>query len=439
MDFGDFPVFALPSDTYEEVFDCYNSHNSNGSGGIVDYPLCSVELTADMAAVRDTETCFRRAQVLTLLVNGIELCDPLGDRNVWGTLFELPEEIPSEGIIMLATKLDSTAFFPGLSFGANNELAGIATLLAVIDQLGRLKREDVLNSTSRPVMYSFFHGESWDYIGSSRMVYDMQQGVFPFARTNDKPQLPLIQLSNISDFLELSQVGTSGENLQQRRFYAHGNISALVQNLTKISQQYNISVSPSSASYGLPPASLQRFRRVRSDFSGSVLAGFDGVFKDKFFGSRFDNLANLGRDDQTRNETVHLLADLATVIAKAVLSIAAPTCSECIDRTEANSSLISEVLYCFLQSTNCSLFRSILIPQQADLLSSTPQNRYITSDSVSNNETVLVFQLVSKLAGQSINYEDCDECAINYTNSTFDQVSVDAEGLATVEISYTEW
>jgi len=38
-------------------------------------------------------------------VNGIELCDPLGDRNVWGTLFELPQEIPSEGIVMLATKV----------------------------------------------------------------------------------------------------------------------------------------------------------------------------------------------------------------------------------------------------------------------------------------------------------------------------------------------
>jgi len=62
--------------------------------------------------------------------------------------------------------------------------------------------------------------------------------------------------------------------------------------------------------------------------------------------------------------------------AQAVLSIAAPTCSECTDRTEANSSLISEVLYCFLQSTNCSLFRSILIPQQADLLCKWP-NCYI--------------------------------------------------------------
>ena len=30
----------------------------------MDYPLCSVELTADMAAVRDTETCFRRGEIL---------------------------------------------------------------------------------------------------------------------------------------------------------------------------------------------------------------------------------------------------------------------------------------------------------------------------------------------------------------------------------------
>ena len=43
--------------------------------------------------------------MLTLLVNGEELCDPLGDKNVWGTLFELPQELPQEGIVMLATKV----------------------------------------------------------------------------------------------------------------------------------------------------------------------------------------------------------------------------------------------------------------------------------------------------------------------------------------------
>ncbi len=40
---------------------CAMRHNSNLSGDLEDYPLCSVELTADMYAVRDTPTCFRRA------------------------------------------------------------------------------------------------------------------------------------------------------------------------------------------------------------------------------------------------------------------------------------------------------------------------------------------------------------------------------------------
>ena len=43
--------------------------------------------------------------LLTLLVNGLELCDPLGDRNVWGSLFELTEEGLNHGAIMLATKV----------------------------------------------------------------------------------------------------------------------------------------------------------------------------------------------------------------------------------------------------------------------------------------------------------------------------------------------
>ena len=38
-------------------------------------------------------------------------------------------------------QLDSTAFFPYLSFGANNEVAGIATLMAIADALGQQKKQ----------------------------------------------------------------------------------------------------------------------------------------------------------------------------------------------------------------------------------------------------------------------------------------------------------
>ena len=39
---------------------CYNANNVGLSGGVGDYPLCSIELYADMDAAIDTPTCFRR-------------------------------------------------------------------------------------------------------------------------------------------------------------------------------------------------------------------------------------------------------------------------------------------------------------------------------------------------------------------------------------------
>jgi hypothetical protein len=36
-------------------------------------------------------------------LTGVTYCDPLGDKNVWGTMFKLPDPVPE--VIMLATKV----------------------------------------------------------------------------------------------------------------------------------------------------------------------------------------------------------------------------------------------------------------------------------------------------------------------------------------------
>ena len=54
--------------------------------------------------------------------------------------------------------------------------------------------------------------ESWDYIGSSRMVFDMETGAFTH-----------FTLDNISHYLELSHVGLQNPNTSQPTFYAHMN------------------------------------------------------------------------------------------------------------------------------------------------------------------------------------------------------------------------
>ena len=42
---------------------CYSIYTKGDTGSNADYPLCAVELTADMAVVRDTPTCYRRRRL----------------------------------------------------------------------------------------------------------------------------------------------------------------------------------------------------------------------------------------------------------------------------------------------------------------------------------------------------------------------------------------
>ena len=51
-----------------------------------------------------------------------------------------------------------------------------------------------------------------------------------------------------------------------------------------------------------------------------------------------------------------------------------------------------------------------------------PLPRYVSVDSITNPETILVFQLVAKLTGQNTSYEDCSQCLSNCYNTTVDQV-----------------
>lgn len=53
-----------------------------------------------MMSVGSTPECYQRAKIWTNL--DVAPCDPLGDQNVWGTLFELEQE---QNIIMLSTKV----------------------------------------------------------------------------------------------------------------------------------------------------------------------------------------------------------------------------------------------------------------------------------------------------------------------------------------------
>ena len=57
------------------ISQCYSSNNVGLSGGVSDYPLCSIELYADMDAAIDTPTCFRRGMLYMKLLNRRQECN----------------------------------------------------------------------------------------------------------------------------------------------------------------------------------------------------------------------------------------------------------------------------------------------------------------------------------------------------------------------------
>lgn len=86
----------------------------------------------------NTPTCKRRENLPINYLGGIRFCRNMGDYNVWGSPFRLNS---TKDIIMLAAKIDSVSFsLTNYSIGAQSEVAGIVTLLAIIEQIGKLKQ-----------------------------------------------------------------------------------------------------------------------------------------------------------------------------------------------------------------------------------------------------------------------------------------------------------
>ena len=68
------------------------------------------------------------------------------------------------------------------------------------------------------ILFLLLQGESFDNIGSSRLVYDMQNGAFPFdlakakeeGRLLDNGTQPLLDMSKVKFWIELGQLAPTG-------------------------------------------------------------------------------------------------------------------------------------------------------------------------------------------------------------------------------------
>uniref|UniRef100_A0A667YET2 Nicastrin n=1 Tax=Myripristis murdjan TaxID=586833 RepID=A0A667YET2_9TELE len=418
----DFPIFSLNDDNdTEAIRQCYLGYNLGVNGSTPEYPLCAMQLFSHMHAVTDTATCMRRNDI-NFSINPEMVCDPLGDYNVWGSTKPLNNTAKGhkegESMVIAATRLDSRSFFWDVAPGAESAVSGFVTLLAAAHALHNVTQEA---HPPRTILYTFFQGEAFDYIGSSRMVYEMDHKQFA------------IDLDNVHSVVEIGQVGLRSSSelwvhsdpVSRRNNSINAEVSSLIDTLKSAAMNLNVTMSVPSFSQPLPPSSFQRFLRARP-IPGVVIADHQSAFSNRYYESIYDKAANLNltypanltEDEQLEfvTETANALADLATVVARALYKQAGGADAQLIN-IKAEPKIVTQMLYGFLVRSNNTWFQALVPPEFKNFLSKLECHYYVgvsQTPSHARTPTRLVQYLLANLTGTTINItkENCHNSLI---------------------------
>ncbi|MCI4390858.1 hypothetical protein PGIGA_G00127770 [Pangasianodon gigas] len=420
-----FPIFSLDNDNETQVIrKCYEDHNMRMNGSAPEYPLCAMQLFSHMHAVTDTVTCMRRTDLQnSFSINPEQLCDPLMDFNVWATIRPINATAKghkeNESMVIAATRLDGRSFFYDVAPSAEGTVSGIVTLLAAAEALRTVTQ---VAPPPRNIFFTFFQGETFDYIGSSRMVYDMQ---------NNKS---VIDFDNVHSFLEIGQVGLwNKQNLwmhsdpvSRRNDTVNEEVKALVTNIKSAAFTLNLSVDEPNATQALPPSSFQRFLRARP-IPGVVLADHRSSFLNRYYESLYDTAEylnvsypptpSLSPEEQLEYETeaAKSLTEVATLVARSLYKQAGGD-DGMLKNITADTKTMAKLLYGFLVKSNNSWFRSLLPPdvvsrERNTILDSGPPQYYVSLSQTQQPKSVTTFvkYILANMTGTvtSLNQSQC--------------------------------
>lgn len=424
------PIFLLTNSSEVQyiIEQCYEKYNNPDDGLASHFPLCAAELKDAMNGAKDSITCIRRSNHFTSLTTSMnQYCDPLGDKNVFG--FVNPknkhEEQQNKSVIIAACRLDYMTLFENVNRSADNPVTSIVALLAAAEAIGKVKEEITDNKT---ILFTFFQGEAFDYIGSSRMVYDMETGTF--LKNEDKYGLHALNLNHLSHFIEVSQLGyqqTNGAKVWLHsdpvsRINISKQIEHLVDQIQRIAQQLNVSVQEPSHSQPLPPSSSQRFLR-KTLLPTVVFANHEKEFTNIYYNSMFDIGQLIGvdypssgdPDDIPITDQALLLTNISTMLARTLYQLATNKSGSHI---QANSTTVSHLLYCYILNSNCPMFHMILREEISHKFHKIPEmNLYVSVKNNNNPLTYITERMLAYFLGDKLENVSKSDCK-TMTNGT---------------------
>ena len=124
-------------------------------------------------------------------------CAPVGANSVWGALGSPPTDSfgnddngndgddnddknnnnndndERKGVILLATNLDAFTMFQDVAPGSNSAASNIIALISAAKLIGSNINDETIDSWERRIVFAFFHGENFGYLGSRSFLKDM--------------------------------------------------------------------------------------------------------------------------------------------------------------------------------------------------------------------------------------------------------------------------
>ncbi|KAJ6633158.1 hypothetical protein lerEdw1_014543 [Lerista edwardsae] len=431
----DFPIFLLEDENETQVIkQCYHAYNVPRNGSAPLYPLCAMQLSSHMHAVTSTVTCMRRSTIQsTFSLNPEVVCDPLTDYNVWSLLKPVNTSAKlNESVVVAATRIDSHSFFWNVAPGAESAVGSFVTLLAAAEAVHKAPNAA---SLPRNIMFAFFQGnrqlfgafqgldadalaatplkrlalegdlvETFDYIGSSRMVFDMQREKFP------------IRLGNIHSFLELSQVALREKSVLWMHTdpVSRKNLSAQIQDMMEAlngsTANTTVAMKEPNVSQPLPPSSFQRFLRAKQ-IPGVVLADHHGSFKNRTCSEARGLLFGPAPPSPNPNSPPAFPSFYQSIYDTAeniLLKYPEGLSPEDALRHVTDTAKVAGLLYGFLVQANNSWFQAIMRSDLKRYLGNDPLQYYIAVSSPVN-ATYIVQYVLANLTGTRLNHtrEQC--------------------------------
>eukprot|EP00092_Neocalanus_flemingeri_P064854 GFUD01078765.1.p1 GENE.GFUD01078765.1~~GFUD01078765.1.p1 ORF type:complete len:728 (-),score=215.66 GFUD01078765.1:216-2399(-) len=405
-----FPIFYLPdTTTTEDLYTCSLTHNNLTSG--LSWPLCSVQLSSNMHAASDSQTCMRRSNLLNNLTPQ-QFCDPLSDSNLHYFVSarnrtqesgDTRESSPAS-VILVSTRLDALTMFDQTEVGFDSPTTGLVVLLAaaklVSEKMSSLTYRDGVEN----IMFLLVNGEAFDNTGSSRLVFDMERGEFPhsldLSGTNDfaNGTQPTLNLTNIRTMIELGQLS----NYSSSTLFLHteNNPTGVVGQIEKFSRQNNLTIKKATRT-AIPPSSAQTFLSTSPSLHTVFLSNYDTSYTTPVYHSVYDTAQyhNYNHTQGPDQPLVAHLAKVAVVLAQTVISLASE--QEADLSPDQVSTLINELLQCYTVSANCSMFHEASSPNPesfpwAGKTVSTPFPQYVgVNPSPHTLQTRKVLQLLT--------------------------------------------